>query len=267
MIPFVDQLRRELMTGIRAASVESSKQKLSKGGDQIMARTLQTMRPSRKRRTGILAAAAVAVVVILAVAVWPTDDPTETPLTRAGADAQPSVETWGALSPGAGADEVEYYEGLQEMTSGASLTVVGVVESVEPGRFVGEGDSSQYLVATLRVDSVLAGSGAQEGDSVSLEFGPMQPNTVEDDGWDPIVNDEGLFFLRLKGDGTPEFGTEDVESEMALGVYRVVSSQGLFLNDAGSAAPVLYAEPEGFPLEISGDPFESVVEHVSSFDD
>jgi hypothetical protein len=228
------------------------------------------LKPRQSVASRVVATVAAIVVGMViaagAVAIWPSGDTGESQFLIEGAkaDAHPAVGIWASLSPGAGADEVERYETLGDMTSGASLTVVGVVESVEPGRMVGEDSPAQYILATLRVDSVLAGDGAHEGETVPLEFGPVEPGAADDPALDPIVGDEGLFFLRLKGEGSSELGTEEVEEEKMLGLYRVVSSQGLFINDAGNAKAALYVDSEGFPKEIHGAPFESLVSGVEA---
>jgi hypothetical protein len=108
-----------------------------------------------------------------------------------------------------------YFSSLPQMVATSDLVVEGTVESVEPGRVVGEGDAAiQFGQVTLSVNRVLFGK--TEFSSVVLEeFGLEYGHPSQ-------VGDHGLYFLTQKNDGQgPEF-------------FRIVNSQGRYLDDGRS---------------------------------
>lgn len=77
-----------------------------------------------------------------------------------------------------------------------------------------------------------------------------------------MVGDSGVFFVRRKGEGG-YLGIPADPEERALGFYRVVSSQGGFLNDRGRVFLAFWAH-EGFPNALSGMRFDEFVSRVRS---
>lgn len=187
--------------------------------------------------------------------------------TQAVQGARDSAASWEALW--IEAREVENYPGLVDMTSLASVVLEGTVESVETGRVYAlddleYGGAVKYVLASVRVDDVLAGDGVAKGGLVRLELGPIAYQDSIEHIADGIAGDHGLFFLRLKGDGVPEFGVTGNKAEAAEGFYRAVSSQGIFLDENGTVRLGLYPYDEGFPANLQGEAFDALVSKVHS---
>lgn len=173
---------------------------------------------------------------------------------------RPALHAWSSFI--LAGDEVEHYDDLGSMTDSANVVIRASVESVAPGRVFGDpGEHVQYVLATLRVHEVLAGEPPRTGDSLKLELGPIEPSDDTQERYGPMVGDSGVFFLRRKGEAY--LGIPADPEERALGFYRVVSSQGGFLNDRGRVFPAFWAH-EGFPNALSGMPFDEFVSRVRS---
>lgn len=176
------------------------------------------------------------------------------------ADAQPAGQTgsqttdvWEPLRV-IGALEAERYPSIAAMRDSADAVVAGSFVSFDTRTFHGDAaeDVIVYLVATLRVDEVLAGSLAQP--TVPLEF--LVPSVVADDA--PVLEtlaatlprSQMVLFLRHKG------GAE-------AGLYRVVNSTGLWAptKRSGLDTPLAEAAPE-----LAGA-YNAELSHVTSMDD
>lgn len=137
-----------------------------------------------------------------------------------------------------GALEAERYPSIEAMRDSTDAVVAGSFVSFGTRSFHGDAaeDVLVYLVATLRVDEVLAGILTEP--TVPLEF--VVPSAVAEDA--PVLGTlaaslprtEMVFFLRHKrGDGE-------------TGLYRLVKSTGLWTPTARSGldTPLARASPD-----------------------
>lgn len=106
--------------------------------------------------------------------------------------------------------QVFYFASLPQMVATSDLIVVGTVQTVEPGRVLGEDEAAiQFVQITLSVDQVLLGQ--FDAKSVVLEEFGLEGNQPSQ------VGDHGVYFLHQKTDA-PEF-------------YRLINTQGRFLDN------------------------------------
>ena len=150
----------------------------------------------------------------------------------AASDASAALEAWG-YDPVPAATEVEWFSTLEEMTTRASLVVVGRIIGPGPQRQLhgdpGTGDSLVYGSYMVEVIAALGGTrDATPGDMLRVEgSGPQSEKAV-----DTVA----ILFLRLKSDDHQ--GRADPNALNAeRGLYRLVSSQGVFI-DRGDGVPV-----------------------------
>jgi hypothetical protein len=180
-----------------------------------------------------------------------------------------SEDAW-ALFALRGAEEVEHYGDFGSMVEGANAVAVVEVVSVAPGRILGlddleGGGAIQYVSVKLRPKEVIAERGPLAADDeglVTLEIGPVVPGLELEGIEKEMVGDTLLVFLHRKG--TPIPGVPDSASsleEFKLGVYRLVSSQGLFLKSGDEVVAAVYADT-GFPSDVTGESFEETVDLV-----
>ncbi len=192
---------------------------------------------------------------------------------RSGQDSKrassEAAQAWRNLAPG-GAEEVEHFDTLAELSDTSDVVVTGVVTAASPGRVVIDGDPSddaltyQYLELTVEVEDNLAEAGRTQ---YAVEFGPYLQEDLAAAAWPgDLVGDEGIFVLRRKGSANPETGAPQVASEFELNKYRLVSSQGLLLNDGGEVAAPL-VEESGFPNNLEGADYEATVARVDDLAD
>jgi hypothetical protein len=226
------------------------------------------MKPTESwRRSRIV----VFICVVLVAGVWALllirrgAQPSPRPPERA--TEKPAIEAWAGFARPS-ADEVEHYDSLNEITDGAGLVIDGTVEDVDEGRIfgledLGGGGAVRYVLLHVRVDDVLAGTGAGEEDILKLELGPVEMEVPVLEAYGDLVGDRAIFFLRLKGEGIPELGIGPDPEERGLGFYRLVSTQGLFLNDQGAVALPMWVD-EGFPSEYEGMPFGQALNQVET---
>lgn len=184
-----------------------------------------------------------------------------------GGQAKNSFDAWQAFW--VEAREVENYTGLKDMTSLSSLVVEGTIESIESGRVYALDDlefggAVKYVLVKVRIDKVLAGTVAAGGETVKLELGPVAYQDDISALVEGLAGNHGVFFLRLKGDGVPEFAIPGDKVEAAEGFYRAVSSQGIFLDDDGEIELGLYFYPERFPANLKGSSFDALVAEVGA---
>jgi hypothetical protein len=192
------------------------------------------------------------------------DGAADVPATRDGV-----AKAWRNLAPG-GAEEVEHFDTLGELSDTTDVVVTGVVTAAAPGRVVVEGDPSedgviyQFLELTVDVEDNLADAGRAQ---YAVEFGPYVQDDLAEAAWPAdLVGDEGIFVLRRKGSANPDTGAPQVAAEFELNKYRLVSSQGLLLNDGGEVAAPL-AEEAGFPNNLEGADYETTVARVDDLAD
>lgn len=103
-----------------------------------------------------------------------------------------------------------YFSDLPQMVPTSDLVIEGTVQTVEPGRVLGEGDAAiQFAQVILSVDRVLFGN----IDAASVMVEDLGLGGDHASG----VGDHGVYFLHQKADA-PEF-------------YRLVNTQGRFLDD------------------------------------
>lgn len=103
-----------------------------------------------------------------------------------------------------------YFSDLPQMVPTSDLVIEGTVQTVEPGRVLGEGDAAiQFAQVILSVDRVLVGN----IDAASVMVEDLGLGGDHASG----VGDHGVYFLHQKADA-PEF-------------YRLVNTQGRFLDD------------------------------------
>lgn len=103
-----------------------------------------------------------------------------------------------------------YFSDLPQMVPTSDLVIEGTVQTVEPGRVLGEGDAAiQFAQVILSVDRVLVGN----IDAASVMVDDLGLGGDHASG----VGDHGVYFLHQKADA-PEF-------------YRLVNTQGRFLDD------------------------------------
>ncbi len=139
-----------------------------------------------------------------------------------------SVQAW----------EKAHYSSLAQMSGGAELIVVGVVQSVTPGRTVGEpGATIQFRELNVRVERVLKGAAAQ---SVVVE-----EEGIHAGGQHYSLNNSraakagarAVFFLKRKA------GEQNV-------LYRLTNSQSRFFLHGGKVFANTSSELTGFEAEL-----------------
>lgn len=226
----------------------------------------------------VMTAGVVAVSVVL---LEPSDRTrTSSTVTSAAPDVNPgatdngggAARTWQRIesqAQGGAVREVEHFDSLTQMTESADVVVRGRVISTQPGRLVGKedqqgGGAARYLNVNVEVEQDLRGTIVTDSPgTLAIEFGPydLESNLAVEGG--KLLGDEALFFLRLKGSAIPGVAPEPDPEEMALGLYRVVSSQGLFVNNGGLAVAV-WAERGSFTDQLNDVSFEELVERTSA---
>lgn len=164
-----------------------------------------------------------------------------------------------------GAEEVEHFSTLADISDTTEVVITGKVTAARPGRPLADslpdGSEQNYQFLELTID-VTDNLGAATGTQYAVEFGPYPAEELAAADWaSELVSDEGIFVLRRKGSANPDTGATRVESEYELDKYRLVSSQGLLLDDGGQVVAPL-AEDTGFPNNLVGADYEVVVERV-----
>ena len=130
-----------------------------------------------------------------------------------GSAPQPRSEVaraWRHLAPG-GAEEVEHFATLAELSDTTDVVITGVVTAAAPGRSLEDGNPAvdgqiyQFLELTIEVQDDLADAANAQ---YSVEFGPylQEDLTAATSAAATLVNDEGVFVLRRKGSANPETG-------------------------------------------------------------
>lgn len=206
--------------------------------------------------------AAAVLGTVAGVSVFGDDTPTTEPVNSIG---EPISDPWSSLSMEG--LEVESFDGLAPMARSADVAAVAKVVEVQRGRDIMDSDGEevdrvQFLTVTLAVEEVLQGAVVDGADTLRLEFGPFDPAYLSTNtSFDKLVDSRGLFFLRLKGAGSPE-GPGRVPEELARKVYRVVNSSGLLTDNQGGVGVPLAHEDAPLAKELTGRRFADAVSEV-----
>lgn len=147
---------------------------------------------------------------------------------------QASEEAFWAQVRLGGADEVEGYATLAEMTSKADLVVLGTFASVQLSRTIqGDAPQDQVAYALVTVDVAEAANGSEAPSTLPLEFllpDPSDPSEQVERMSEHLPKGQVVMMLRAK--------TGDGES----GLYRLVNSYGLFAATGRSVLDTPLAE-------------------------
>lgn len=198
-----------------------------------------------------------------------------------GSTREESAVFWGAFRPVA-VTELEQYTSIKKMTQQADLVVVGTPASIFQGRTWGSAsDKVPSVVINISVSELVAGDlpdPAQQ--TVSLEIQMLshtEASLKEALGPDGLTSGESLllpeeaslFFLRDKDDSGTELSAAKI-AYVGNKPYRLVSSQGLILEDGGQAVmPLQTSDPSGtqvewFASQVEESTFEGVLAQARS---
>jgi hypothetical protein len=187
--------------------------------------------------------------------------PAPAPSDAASPSGPPALELWDNFGAPEG-HEVGRYETLRAMARGAHAVVAGRVDRVDGDRIYGEDQESALrgIRITLQVTSVFKGD-FKAGDSVPIGVGLADLREDVEAKFADLVGDEGLFFIIPGGAPQPEFGV--VQEAPELGPeWRPVTSQGVVINDRGSAAFAMNIVGRGFPASLDRIPFPEIENRV-----
>lgn len=162
---------------------------------------------------------------------------------RPSSDADPSLQAFGQS---AGINEVKHFTTLDELPSNSDLIVTGRVKEIRDGRVFGRTglDQVAYVVAEVEVDQWL--SGDVQSPTVLVEFfaGPVGQRAYLKEALKGVA---GTWFLTNKHSEAIRLGLTGELVSREAGLYMLVSSQGLILDDGGNASTPL-AEDEDSPV-------------------
>ncbi|MGH2358200.1 MAG: hypothetical protein ACRDGJ_09340, partial [Candidatus Limnocylindria bacterium] len=160
--------------------------------------------------------------------------------------------------------EVERYSSLRDLSRGADAVVRARATAVVAGRIFGDpsGGGLAYAAVTLSVSQFLAGGTARVGSGLTLEIPLFDGPDSFDALRSSLVGDEGIFFLRNKGESARAAHLpRDVQrSEAAF--YRLVMFGALVLNDAGRAT--LTSDAPDFMSALDDLRFDEVVRRAEA---
>lgn len=170
-----------------------------------------------------------------------------------GATVRP-VSRWPGAMTDAAATEVEIFDSLTQMVSESDVTVLGTVESVEPGRVFEHPDSAGpdtfYAQLNVKVKERLAQEGWPDDGPYRVEIMVGDESDAIERLAAAVVGTEGIFVLHKKLD------TDEM-------IYRPISTQGLLENvDGQVVAPFREETSEEFPASIVGEEFADVVDAI-----
>jgi hypothetical protein len=153
------------------------------------------------------------------------------------------------------ADEAEYYGSLDEALTGATAVVLGQVTGVRVTRLVGESatDAVPYAGITIRPVEVLRGSlPAEQTDALTVEF--VTGGTEVDRLRTMLPGGHGIWVLRQKGEIRPGVTPKAQLQQNEHGYYRLVSSQGLFVQGESHVVnPLEHGDGAEIPLPGESD--------------
>lgn len=195
----------------------------------------------------------------------PVDDPggsnqaTAEPPAAAPQDP-PALDLWDNFGVVAG-HEAGRYDSLGAIVRWSHAIVQGTVTSVQGRLSYGEDDPGlQDIQATLSIGEVFKGDLAA-GDDIPVVLGLTDRGDVEQ-RFAELVGDEGVFFLARSGAPRPEFGLSGLPAEDRPGVWIPATSQGVVIDNGGSAVFATNIVSEGFPADIDGISMEELEKRI-----
>jgi hypothetical protein len=168
---------------------------------------------------------------------------------------------WSHFSPPG--REAENFDSLRESVDAADAVVVGRIESLGPGRVIGDPASeyaTYFVVATIAVDSIVHGS--VESRTVALELVQFSPPDVEALR-SKLPQEDAVFILRNKGTEAAFLGLPESVQETERAYYRLINSQSLFRNVAGKVRTAVGASDE-YVVSLRGTSFMQLVDLIRS---
>ncbi|MEV6401094.1 hypothetical protein AB0M39_41035 [Streptomyces sp. NPDC051907] len=254
-------------------------------GRQVLANVLVTApeeetrmsSPTRRpARTTLIAASVVAAVTAVALLAGPQllgEDDT------AGSKGQRSASAFfEPLRFGAGMREAEQYDSLDAAAEAASAVVTAEVVGVRTTRVVeGEGSDRLFMIGVvLRPSEILDGAlGDASQQQLTVEFigGGEAPAAAVEQMKSTLPEGESVWFLRSKA----EEGERHLEELKQAGktpspdvvkaiegdrpYYRVVSSQGLFVQEGQEVAnPIVSEEETSDAMVVEGEKYDKVTD-------
>jgi hypothetical protein len=253
-------------------------------GRQILAHILSTTPkeethmtpPTRRRpaRMALIAAGAVAATTAVALLAGPQlfdqDD------TAAGKGKQSALAFFEPLRFGTGMREVEQYDSLDAAAEAASAVVMAEVVDVRMTRVIeGEGGDRLYMIGVIvRPVEILDGAlGEASQQQLTVEFtgGGEDPAAAVEQMKSQLPERESVWFLRSKA----EEGERLLEELKQAGrtpsadwvravkgdrpYYRVVSSQGLFVQDEQDVInPIVGEDGTSDTMVAEGEKYDEV---------
>lgn len=156
--------------------------------------------------------------------------------------------------------EIGRYASLAEMTRGAYAILQGTIATVGPGGGYGQDDPySRDIMVTLDVSEVYKGEGVFA--LFDVVIGQTEQGNI-DERYAALVGDEVVFFVAPAGAPRPEFGISGIPPDERSGAWIPVTSQGVAVNDGGTAVFAMNEVDEGFPASLEGIPFAELERRV-----
>lgn len=200
------------------------------------------------------------VAALTVLVVWPGNS--SKPLDHS------SFWTTGVSNGTPGAFEVERYQSLAAMAGAADAVVLGRIVSVSEGPRGGDPGNPADSFATqdviVEVDEVLSGS-LPETDRQRVR---LQSPSITVAQTELLPSSPALFFLRSRELEAERLDLPPEQAQKEIGLYRIVSSQGLLADVNGKvyAAAVERDHGSEFPLELEGLSFSAIVKQVEAAD-
>lgn len=162
--------------------------------------------------------------------------------------------------------EVEHYQSLSTMVGASDAVVLGRIVSVSEGPLGGDPGNPADSFATqdviVEVDEVLSGS-LPETDRQRVR---LQSPSITVLQTERLPSSPALFFLRSRELEAERLDLPPEQAEREVGLYRIVSSQGLLADVNGKVYAAAVDRNDGleFPLELEGLSFSTIVEQVEA---
>ena len=192
-----------------------------------------------------------------------TASPTMTTPTPTPSGERPAIELWDNFGAPEG-HEIGRYDGLGAMVRGAHAVVEGTVSRVD-GREVYEENDPETALRGIRVNvdviEVYKGD-VKVGDILPTIVGLAELTEDVEKEFAALVGDRGIFFLIPGGAAQPEFGVEALPIDQRTGNWRPVTSQGVVIDDRGSAIFPMNMADQGFPAALDRIPFPELRNRV-----
>ncbi|MFC7216847.1 hypothetical protein ACFQLX_01470 [Streptomyces polyrhachis] len=235
-----------------------------------------TRRPVRRAVVAVCAAAVVAAGVVVGVQSFGGDDGS----SGTGGTVS-AAEFYAPLAFGGSMREVEHYDSLADAADAADAVVIAEVAGVKETRLI-EGDGSDRLSmlgVVIRPVEVLRGSlPASDEEELTVEFigGSADLDQTVAEMKAALPEGRSVWFLRAKAeegkrhlDELKQAGTTPSDQELAAiegdkPYYRVVSSQGLFVEEGANVVnPVAAEDAEADPMITEGEKYTELSELVA----